>query len=233
MVATRIGSGTRPLEYGPKRISPVRGWVSRSESRSGWKASLGSLRQTWGGNFAAHTPALLEKAVSPESRNTASIPSPIPKARSSAPSAAMRFAQKAMSALSWRLYRLTDRSREKSAATPRFSSLMPSNTVRGSINTQRRSSAQSRRIPMPSRHRNSEWPPTVPASVPACCFSSSQISQLGSLGARRSVLPRRIAIKPNCRAMARVRAESNKPRSPESYRRRFVSMVCRSKSVIS
>ena len=77
--------------------------MSRSESRSGWKASLGSVKANMGGEFTAHAPALLEKAVSADSLKHRIDSVADTKARRSPPSPAMCFAQKAMSALSWRL----------------------------------------------------------------------------------------------------------------------------------
>ena len=52
----------------------------------------------------------------------ASTPSPTPSARKSLPSPASRTAQKSIRSLSCRLYRLTVRSRAKSAAATLFSS---------------------------------------------------------------------------------------------------------------
>jgi hypothetical protein len=138
------------------------------------------------GYLAAHARTIREKPVSEDSWNAASTPSPIPSACRSSPSAASNSAQKAMRSLSCRLYRLTVRSRPKSAAAALLSSVMPSNTMRGSISNHSRSSAQSRRVPTPSRQCRSEWPFTVPARPPRGCYEPQPRSPMARLSIKQT-----------------------------------------------
>src|SRR5437016_2586482 len=66
----------------------------------GMEGELGLSQANVRCELTAHAPALLENAVSPDSLNAASTPSPMPKARISRPSPARCFAQNAMRSLS-------------------------------------------------------------------------------------------------------------------------------------
>ncbi len=110
--------------------------------------------------------------------------------------------------------------------------MIPSKTVRGSTSSQRRSSAQSRRMAMPSHHTSSGLSATEPVSVPARRRSGTQPKSWGSTGVSKSALRWRMLFRPRWRVIARVNALRNKPRSPDSYLNLVGSMVCRSNCVI-
>src|SRR5687768_16143209 len=85
------------------------------------------------GNLTSHGESLHEKADLPPRRNVASTPSPMPSAENSPPSPTRYVVQKLSKSLSRRLYRLTVRSRTKSATIALLSSLNDSNTGPGSM----------------------------------------------------------------------------------------------------
>ncbi len=147
-----------------------------------------------GGDFSGHTRDLFENAVVFPRTKAASTPVLTLSARSSLPSAQSTSPQNEMRSLSCRLYRLTLRSREKSIAAARFSSVIPSMRVRGSKTSQSLSFAQSRRVARPSRQVRSGCFGIAPERFPPSRLRGTHFASAGSLGARKSTLLRRLKI---------------------------------------